>query len=173
MAKVEQFTTVVKPKPAEIGEEFGTRAEHAVPTVGPRRRGSPVRSCGVLMTNCPCVSSWRCVRPTARPGAVPVDLPADQVGIGIGDVSRPPREGRRRRSSSRTCSRHAAGRRDDVEPGIVISGDAAGGVRRSACFEQAYQVPKIGPMANKIVLRKLAYRPSDTVTFLLDDTGGF
>lgn len=42
-----------------------------------------------------------------------------------------------------------------------------------AAFEQVYQVPQAGPLKGKITLRKLAYRPSETITFLVDDNGGF
>jgi hypothetical protein len=42
-----------------------------------------------------------------------------------------------------------------------------------AAFEQVYQVPKTGPLKGKYVLKKLAHRPAETVTFLTDDTGGF
>lgn len=38
-------------------------------------------------------------------------------------------------------------------------------------FEQVYRIPRTGPLAGKVTLHKLAYRPSDTVTFLLDEHG--
>jgi phage gp29-like protein len=42
-----------------------------------------------------------------------------------------------------------------------------------AAFEQVFHIPKSGPLAGKITLRKLAHRPAETVTFLVDDNGGF
>lgn len=42
-----------------------------------------------------------------------------------------------------------------------------------AAFEQVYHVPQTGPLKGKITLKKLAYRPSDTVSFLLNDKGEF
>jgi len=40
-------------------------------------------------------------------------------------------------------------------------------------FEMVYWVPKTGPMKNKITLRKIDWRPSETLTFLLDGQGEF
>jgi hypothetical protein len=40
-------------------------------------------------------------------------------------------------------------------------------------FEKVFWVPKYGPLKGKITLRKLAYRPANTVTFITDDKGGF
>lgn len=42
-----------------------------------------------------------------------------------------------------------------------------------AAFEQVYQIPTTGPLKGKITLRKLAHRPAETITFLVDDNGGF
>lgn len=42
-----------------------------------------------------------------------------------------------------------------------------------SAFEMIYWVPKTGPMKNKITLRKVDWRPSETVTFLLDGQGEF
>lgn len=42
-----------------------------------------------------------------------------------------------------------------------------------AAFEKVYNVPKSGPLKGKITLKKLAYRPSDTVTFITDSKGSF
>jgi hypothetical protein len=42
-----------------------------------------------------------------------------------------------------------------------------------AAFEQVYWMPETGPLKGKITLKKLAYRPSETVTFITDETGGF
>lgn len=42
-----------------------------------------------------------------------------------------------------------------------------------AAFEEVYTVPKEGPLANKIILEKLSYRPARTLTFLMDDNGEF
>lgn len=42
-----------------------------------------------------------------------------------------------------------------------------------SAFEKIFQVPKEGPLKGKITLKKLAYRPSETVTFLTDADGGF
>lgn len=36
-------------------------------------------------------------------------------------------------------------------------------------FEMVYGVPKKGPLKGKLTLQKLAHRPSDTLTFILDD----
>lgn len=40
-------------------------------------------------------------------------------------------------------------------------------------FEKVYYVPSTGPLKGKIVLKKLAHRPSDTITFLTNEKGGF
>lgn len=40
-------------------------------------------------------------------------------------------------------------------------------------FEPCWQVPKSGPLKGKITLRKLAHRDSRTLTFRVDDNGGF
>jgi len=42
-----------------------------------------------------------------------------------------------------------------------------------ACFEKVFWIPTKGPLKGKITLQKLAYRPSDTMTFVADKTGGF
>jgi hypothetical protein len=40
-------------------------------------------------------------------------------------------------------------------------------------FEKVFWKPDTGPLAGKYTLQKLAHRPSDTVTFIVDKTGGF
>jgi Protein of unknown function (DUF935) len=40
-------------------------------------------------------------------------------------------------------------------------------------FEFVYWVPKIGPMKGKVCLRKIDWRPAETITFLLDGQGEF
>lgn len=40
-------------------------------------------------------------------------------------------------------------------------------------FEMVYWVPKTGPMKNKVTLRKIDWRPPETLTFLLDGQGEF
>jgi hypothetical protein len=42
-----------------------------------------------------------------------------------------------------------------------------------SAFEMVYQVPKMGPLKGKWTLQKLAHRPSDTLTFLLDNRSQF
>ncbi len=42
-----------------------------------------------------------------------------------------------------------------------------------AAFEEVYHVPNAGPLKGKVCLRKAAYRPSETVSFLVDDNGNF
>lgn len=42
-----------------------------------------------------------------------------------------------------------------------------------AAFEEVRQVPEKGPLKGKITLRKMAYRDSRTVRFIVDDSGGF
>lgn len=42
-----------------------------------------------------------------------------------------------------------------------------------AAFEKVFWRPEFGPLAGKITLKKLAYRPSETVTFVTDKGGGF
>jgi hypothetical protein len=42
-----------------------------------------------------------------------------------------------------------------------------------APFEKVFWVPEDGPLAGKITLKKLAYRPVETVTFIADEHGGF
>lgn len=42
-----------------------------------------------------------------------------------------------------------------------------------AAFEKVFWIPEEGPLKGKITLKKLAYRPSPTVTFLADEHGGF
>lgn len=42
-----------------------------------------------------------------------------------------------------------------------------------AAFEKVFWMPETGPLAGKITLRKLAHRPSQTVTFVTDKSGGF
>ncbi len=42
-----------------------------------------------------------------------------------------------------------------------------------AAFEKVFWIPTTGPLAGKITLKKLAYRPSETVTFVVDKTGGY
>ncbi len=42
-----------------------------------------------------------------------------------------------------------------------------------AAFEKVFWIPDHGPMQGKITLKKLAYRPSETVTFIADKSGGF
>jgi hypothetical protein len=42
-----------------------------------------------------------------------------------------------------------------------------------AAFEKVYWTPSDGPLQGKVTLQKLAHRPSETVTFISDDHGGF
>lgn len=42
-----------------------------------------------------------------------------------------------------------------------------------AAFEKVFWQPQYGPLAGKYTLQKLAYRPSDTITFVTDKNGGF
>ena len=42
-----------------------------------------------------------------------------------------------------------------------------------SAFEMVYQKPKGGPLKNKWTLKKLAHRPSEQLTFLLDDRSEF
>ncbi len=42
-----------------------------------------------------------------------------------------------------------------------------------SAFEMVYTAPKEGPLASKWTLKKLSYRPSETVTFLVDNHGDF
>src|SRR6478735_6671656 len=42
-----------------------------------------------------------------------------------------------------------------------------------SAFEKVYWIPKFGPLKGKITLKKLAHRPSDTVTFVADKNGSF
>jgi len=42
-----------------------------------------------------------------------------------------------------------------------------------SAFEKVFWIPPKGPLEGKITLRKLAYRPSDTVTFVADKQGGY
>jgi hypothetical protein len=42
-----------------------------------------------------------------------------------------------------------------------------------SAFEQVFWIPEKGPLKGKVTLKKLAYRPSETVNFITDDNGGF
>jgi Protein of unknown function (DUF935) len=42
-----------------------------------------------------------------------------------------------------------------------------------SALEMVYWIPKVGPLKGKWTLEKLAYRPSDTLTFLVDERGDF
>lgn len=42
-----------------------------------------------------------------------------------------------------------------------------------AAFEKVWWIPASGPLKGKITLKKLAYRPSETVSFVADQHGGF
>lgn len=42
-----------------------------------------------------------------------------------------------------------------------------------SAFEMVYTVPKKGPLEGKLALSKIAYRPSETIHFLVDDVGEF
>lgn len=42
-----------------------------------------------------------------------------------------------------------------------------------SAFEKVFWIPEFGPMQGKITLKKLANRPTDTVTFISDKQGGF
>lgn len=42
-----------------------------------------------------------------------------------------------------------------------------------SAFEFVFQVPETGDLKGKITLKKMAYRPSDTVFFIVDDHGNF
>ena len=42
-----------------------------------------------------------------------------------------------------------------------------------AAFEKVFWVPEFGPLEGKYTLKKLAHRPSETITFLMDSNGGF
>lgn len=42
-----------------------------------------------------------------------------------------------------------------------------------AAFEKVIWMPEYGPLKGKYTLKKLAYRPADTITFVTDKNGGF
>lgn len=42
-----------------------------------------------------------------------------------------------------------------------------------SAFEKVFWIPISGPLEGKITLKKLAHRPSETVTFVVDKTGGY
>lgn len=42
-----------------------------------------------------------------------------------------------------------------------------------SAFELVFHTPKYGPLKGKWVLKKIAHRPSDTISFLMDDKGDF
>lgn len=42
-----------------------------------------------------------------------------------------------------------------------------------SAFEKVFWIPQFGPLKDKITLQKLAYRPSDTITFVTDKNGGY
>lgn len=42
-----------------------------------------------------------------------------------------------------------------------------------SAFEKVFWIPEYGPLDGKITLKKLAYRPSTTVTFIADKHGGY
>jgi hypothetical protein len=42
-----------------------------------------------------------------------------------------------------------------------------------AAFEKVFWVPETGPLQGKTTLKKLAHRPAETVTFVVDEKGGF
>lgn len=42
-----------------------------------------------------------------------------------------------------------------------------------SAFEKVFWIPSTGPMKGKITLQKLAHRPSETITFVTDKSGGF
>lgn len=42
-----------------------------------------------------------------------------------------------------------------------------------SAFEKVYWMPDHGPLEGKITLKKLAHRPSETITFVTNKTGGF
>lgn len=42
-----------------------------------------------------------------------------------------------------------------------------------SAFEMVYWVPKTGPLKNKWTLKKISYRPAETVTFLVDNYGDY
>lgn len=42
-----------------------------------------------------------------------------------------------------------------------------------AAFEKVYWIPSDGPLKGKVTLKKLAYRPSETVSFIVDNEGSF
>lgn len=42
-----------------------------------------------------------------------------------------------------------------------------------SCFEKVFWIPEYGPLSGKTTLQKLAYRPSETVTFVTDKHGSF
>lgn len=42
-----------------------------------------------------------------------------------------------------------------------------------SAFEKVFWKPTFGPMQGKITLKKLAYRPSETISFIQDESGGY
>lgn len=42
-----------------------------------------------------------------------------------------------------------------------------------SAFEEVYHVPKTGPLKGKICLQKAAYRPANTISFIVDEHGNF
>lgn len=175
MAKVEQFTTVVKPKPAEIGEEFGTRLNMPFSTVWTSPEGKSSQELWRPDDESPSVRQLVEMRKTDGQARALYRLISLPIRSALASVTFTPAEGGEKEAKfiedMFTLPPQGGGMTSSLNR--VISEMLLAVFDGFACFEQVYQVPKTGPMANKIVLRKLAYRPSDTVTFLLDDTGGF
>ena len=175
MAKTQEFDPLVKPKAQEMGEEFGTRLDMPFSTAWTSPTGQVSQELYRPDDDTPSVSQLMQMRKTDGQARALYRLIVLPIRSALSSVTWTPAEGGEKEAEfieqMFTLAPQGGGMTSSLNR--VISEMLLAVFDGFSCFEQVYQVPKYGPLKGKIVLRKLAYRPSDTVTFLLDDSGGF
>jgi len=175
----EKFEQIVQPKKADIGAEFGLRmnmpfATSWTPTQG-GFNGPSYELWRGEDENAPSISQLVDMRRTDGQARALYRLVTLPIRSALDGVTWTPAEGGEKEAefveNMFTLPPNGGGMTSSLNR--IVAEMLLAVFDGFAAFEQVYQVPDYGPNKGKIVLRKLAYRPADTVTFLLDDQGGF
>ena len=176
-AKTTDFEQIVKPKQQEIGQEFGLRQNLPFTTTWtpPKGQGETSNELWRPDDDTPSIAQLVEMRRTDGQARALYRLMTLPIRSALKGVTWTPAEGGEKESEfieqMFTLPPNGGGMTSSLNR--VVSEMLLAVFDGFSAFEQVYHIPKYGPLKGKICLRKLAYRPSDTVTFLLDDSGGF
>jgi len=176
-AKTTDFEQIVQPKKQEIGQEFGLRQNLPFTTTWtpPSGQGTTSNELWRPDDDTPTIAQLVEMRKTDGQARALYRLITLPIRSALKGVTFTPAEGGEKEAEfieqMLTLPPNGGGMTSSLNR--VIAEMLLATFDGFSAFEQVYHIPKYGPLKGKICLRKLAYRPSDTVTFLLDDSGGF